>query len=113
MSAGVDACRAGYVACLLDGPDLELRLCSTFPEVLALPAATVVVDIGLALRQDLLDRLGLRTPARSPLRGAGLDDVLDARVLALVAGSIAAATSRRVPAAPTRDRRGLVMAIWH
>jgi predicted RNase H-like nuclease len=67
---------------------------------------------GLSERRDLLARLGF-DPAvlLRPPRGAGLDDLLDAAVLALVARRVHEGRAVSFPDAPERDARGLPMAI--
>lgn len=57
--AGVDGCRGGWLVALrsLASPgDLELRLASTFAEVLALPEAPVMIAIDMPI--GLPDRIG-------------------------------------------------------
>ncbi|NLH82750.1 MAG: DUF429 domain-containing protein, partial [Phyllobacteriaceae bacterium] len=49
--------------------------------------------------------------ARAP-RGAGLDDLIDACVLALVARRVARGEAVSFPSPPERDARGLPIAIW-
>lgn len=68
---------------------------------------------GLALRRDLLVAAGY-PPAflDRPPRGAGLDDLLDAAVNALIARRLHAGLARPFPDPPGRDARGLPVAIW-
>ncbi len=68
---------------------------------------------GLEERRALLARLGIPreiTAARPP-RGAGPDDLIDACVLALVAGRVMRGEAVSYPARPPRDTRGLPIAI--
>jgi predicted RNase H-like nuclease len=68
---------------------------------------------GLDERRDLLAAHGLPseiTAARPP-RGAGPDDLLDACVLALVAGRVLRGEAMSFPERPARDIRGLPVAI--
>lgn len=68
---------------------------------------------GLALRRDML--VGAGYPAdflMAAPRGAGLDDLLDAAVNALVARRLHAGTAQPFPDPPGRDAHGLPVAIW-
>lgn len=68
---------------------------------------------GLALRRDMLVCAGY--PAdflMAAPRGAGLDDLLDAAVNALVARRLHAGTAQPFPDPPGRDAHGLPVAIW-
>jgi predicted RNase H-like nuclease len=62
---------------------------------------------GSELRQALLARAAVPVPARP--RGAALDDLLDACALSWSAQRITDGTARRIPDAPARDERGLLM----
>ena len=68
---------------------------------------------GLALRRELLVAAGYPEAflAAAP-RGAGLDDLLDAAVNALVARRLLAGTAQSYPDPPGRDAHGLPVAIW-
>lgn len=68
---------------------------------------------GLALRRDLLVAAGYDSAflSKAP-RGAGLDDLLDAAVNALVARRLHDGTARSFPDPPGRDAHGLPVAIW-
>lgn len=112
----------------LDGlmtPDLEDRIFESHPELafrqlnggapMSLPkkVKNVAHPPGLDERRALLVRHGY-SPAfleRSP-RGAGMDDLLDAAVLALVARRIHRGEAECFPPAPGCDGRGLRMAIF-
>jgi predicted RNase H-like nuclease len=106
-------------------PDLATRVFEAHPEVafwringekpLSLPKKVKSRGHlpGLALRQDLLVAAGY--PAaflERPPRGAGLDDLLDAAVNALVARRIHAGIAQSFPDPPGRDAHGLPVAIW-
>ncbi len=68
---------------------------------------------GLALRRDLLVAAGFDAAFLSQApRGAGLDDLLDAAVNALVARRLLAGTAQSYPDPPGRDAHGLPVAIW-
>jgi len=68
---------------------------------------------GLDERRDLLVRHGFDDDwLQAVPRGAGLDDLLDAAALALIARRILAGEAQSFPAEPQRDARGLEMAIW-
>jgi predicted RNase H-like nuclease len=50
LVAGVDGCRAGWIAALWDGADeLTLHLCSSFADVMALPVRIIAVDMPIGL----------------------------------------------------------------
>lgn len=50
LVAGVDGCPAGWIAALWDGAGrLTSRLCSSFAEVMALPAQIIAVDMPIGL----------------------------------------------------------------
>jgi predicted RNase H-like nuclease len=68
---------------------------------------------GLALRRDMLVAAGVPAAflAEAP-RGAGLDDLLDAAVNALVGRRLHAGTAQSFPDPPRRDAHGLPVAIW-
>lgn len=68
---------------------------------------------GLALRRDLLVAAGYDSAflSKAP-RGAGLDDLLDAAVNALVARRLHDGTARSFPDPPGHDAHGLPVAIW-
>lgn len=106
-------------------PELATRVVESHPEVaftvlngglhMALPKKVKnrPNPPGLEERRDLLAAHGLPrtlTAARPP-RGAGPDDLIDACVLALVAGRIARGEAVSFPAVPARDGRGLPIAI--
>ena len=106
-------------------PDLAVRVVESHPEVaftvlnggrpmgLAKKVKNRPNPPGLEERRGLLAAHGLPrelTAARPP-RGAGPDDLLDACVLALVAGRIARGAAVSFPAVPARDGRGLPIAI--
>ncbi|KAF0119536.1 MAG: hypothetical protein FD152_4469 [Xanthobacteraceae bacterium] len=68
---------------------------------------------GLALRRDLLVAAGYDEAFLSQApRGAGLDDLLDAAVNALVARRLLAGQARPFPDPPGCDAHGLPVAIW-
>jgi predicted RNase H-like nuclease len=69
---------------------------------------------GLALRRDLLMAAGLSDTivSRTPPKGAGPDDLLDALACAMVAWRIHAGVARPFPGDVPRDAYGLPMAIW-
>jgi len=68
---------------------------------------------GLALRRDLLVAAGYpETALERPPRGAGLDDLLDAAVNALIARRLLAGIAQSFPDPPGRDAHGLPVAIW-
>jgi len=106
-------------------PELATRVVESHPEVafamlaggraMALPKKVKnrPNPPGLDERRDLLAAHGLArelTAARPP-RGAGPDDLVDACVLALVAGRILRGEARSFPETPARDARGLPIAI--
>jgi predicted RNase H-like nuclease len=106
-------------------PDLGARVVESHPEVafavlnggvhmrLAKKVKNRPNPPGLEERCDLLAAHGLPrtlTAARPP-RGAGPDDLLDACVLALVAGRIGRGEAVSFPTVPARDGRGLPIAI--
>ncbi len=112
----------------LDGlmtPDLEDRIFESHPELafrqlnggapMSLPkkVKNVAHPPGLDERRALLVRHGY-SPAllERPPRGAGMDDLLDAAVLALVARRIHRGEAECFPPVPDRDGRGLRMAIF-
>ena len=68
---------------------------------------------GRAERRAVLMRHGIPATAldRAP-RGAGIDDLHDAAVSALIARRIARGAAVSFPGTPARDARGLRMAIW-
>ena len=70
--------------------------------------------VGVAERRELLVAHGFSRDfvEADPPRGAGRDDLVDACVLALVAGRIARGEARSWPEEPARDERGLPIAIW-
>ena len=72
---------------------------------------------GQAERHGLLVKAGLcgleAAFERLPKGAAGLDDLYDAAVLALVAERMLAGDAKRLPANPPRDARGLRMEVWH
>lgn len=106
-------------------PDLEDRIFESHPELafrqlnggapMGLPkkVKNVAHAPGLDERRALLVRHGY-SPAflERPPRGAGMDDLLDAAVLALVARRIASGEAECFPPVPDRDGRGLRMAIF-
>ena len=106
-------------------PDLEDRIFESHPELafrqfnggapMSLPkkVKNVPHPPGLDERRALLVRHGY-PPAflERPPRGAGMDDLLDAAVLALVARRIASGEAECFPPVPDRDGRGLRMAIF-
>jgi predicted RNase H-like nuclease len=52
LVAGVDGCPAGWIAALWDGADeLTLRLCTSFADVMALPAHIIAIDMPIGLPQ--------------------------------------------------------------
>jgi predicted RNase H-like nuclease len=55
----------------------------------------------------------VRAASRRPPRGAAADDVLDAHAVCWSAARIARDRAVRLPARPSRDARGLPMAIWY
>lgn len=68
---------------------------------------------GLALRRNLLVSAGYPEEFLSAApRGAGLDDLLDAAVNALVARRLLAGTAQSYPDPPGRDAHGLPVVIW-
>jgi predicted RNase H-like nuclease len=69
---------------------------------------------GLALRQDLLESVGIPRSVLQlpPPRGAGPDDLLDALACAAIARRIRAGVAQSFPAEIARDEFGLPMAIW-
>lgn len=68
---------------------------------------------GLDLRRDMLVRAGYPADFLTTApRGAGLDDLLDAAVSALVARRLHAGTAQPFPDPPGRDAHGLPVAIW-
>ena len=72
---------------------------------------------GKAERRALLEAAGVHgldaAFKRLPKGAAGLDDLYDAAVLALVAERMLKGTASRLPADPPRDARGLRMEVWH
>jgi predicted RNase H-like nuclease len=106
-------------------PDLEDRIFESHPELafrqlnggapMSLPkkVKNVAHPPGLDERRALLVRHGY-SPAflERPARGAGMDDLLDAAVLALVARRIHRGEAECFPPVPDRDGRGLRMAIF-
>jgi predicted RNase H-like nuclease len=70
---------------------------------------------GRARRLALLERrfAGVRETARRPPRGAGAEDVIDAYAVCWSAARIARGRAVCLPARPSRDARGLPMAIWY
>lgn len=106
-------------------PELEDRIFESHPELafrqlnggapMSLPkkVKNVAHSPGLEERRALLVRHGYPPSLlERPPRGAGMDDLLDAAVLALVAGRIARGEAECFPPAPDRDGRGLRMAIF-
>ena len=69
---------------------------------------------GAAARRSLLARAGIDVPDDLGLAGAqaGVDDVLDAAVLAWTARRVAAGTARARPTPPDTYSDGLPCAIW-
>lgn len=68
---------------------------------------------GRASRQALLRRVGLAEgPGPWPRSAVAPDDVADALIASWSAERIACGAATRLPAAPTRDARGLLMEIW-
>jgi len=69
---------------------------------------------GLALRRRLLVAAGFPAAVANgaPLRGAGLDDLLDALACAAIARRLHAGVAQSFPHPPPRDAFGLPMAIW-
>ena len=72
-------------------------------------------SIGRAQRLALLERrfAGVRDTASRPPRGAAADDVIDAHAVCWSAARIARDRAVCLPARPSRDARGLRMAIWY
>lgn len=69
--------------------------------------------VGLDERRAFLAASGFDpTILTRPPRGAGLDDLIDACVLALVARRIRSGEAVSFPSPPERDGRGLPIAIW-
>jgi predicted RNase H-like nuclease len=70
---------------------------------------------GRARRLALLARLfaAAREAAAHPPRGAAADDVIDAHAVCWSAARIARGRAVCLPATPSRDARGLPMAIWY
>jgi len=71
--------------------------------------------IGQARRLALLARRfpGVRAAVTRPPRGARADDVIDAHAVCWTAARIARRRAVRLQGRPTRDSRGLPMAIWY
>jgi predicted RNase H-like nuclease len=68
---------------------------------------------GLALRREILVAQGYPPGFfDKPPRGAGLDDLLDAAVNALIARRLHAGLATSFPDPPGRDAHGLPVAIW-
>lgn len=71
---------------------------------------------GVVARLALLEAAGFRgleeARRQLPRSAAKVDDLLDAAVLLITAGRIAAGSAVRLPPKPERDARGLDMAIW-
>jgi predicted RNase H-like nuclease len=70
---------------------------------------------GRAQRLALLEPrfAGIREAVRRPPRGAGADDVIDAHAVCWSASRIARDRAVCLPVRPSRDARGLPMAIWY
>jgi threonine dehydratase len=70
---------------------------------------------GRAQRLALLERCftDVRVDAAQPPRGAAADDVIDAHAVCWSAARIASARAVCLPPRPSRDARGLPMAIWY
>lgn len=70
---------------------------------------------GRAQRLALLERrfADVRAGAVQPPRGAAADDVIDAHAVCWSAARIACARAVCLPDRPSRDARGLPMAIWY
>ncbi len=107
-------------------PALEARVFECHPELafwrlngekpMALPKKekSRASSAGIAERTALLARHGYDAAwlAQDPPRGVGRDDFIDAAVLALIAGRIARGEAQPFPPSPTRDGKGLRIAIW-
>jgi len=69
---------------------------------------------GVEMRVDLLARAGIRLPSDIGEAGvAGVDDVLDAAVVAWSAARIARGLARSLPEPPVVGPDGLAAAIWY
>jgi predicted RNase H-like nuclease len=109
-------------ATLADRPVLARRVREVHPELAFREMAGASAGLppkrspaGRAQRLALLARrfVGVRAASRRPPRGAAADDVLDAHAVCWSAARIARDRAVRLPARPSRDARGLPMAIWY
>ena len=109
----------------LMSPALEARVFEVHPELafwrlnggvaMALPkkVKSRPNPAGLDERRSLLVRHGYRAESlQSAPRGAAADDLLDAAACALIARRILRGEAESFPSPPTRDARGLRIAIW-
>ena len=113
-------------ALLIARPELRRCVFESHPEVafcrlngdqaMSLPKKIkgAVNPAGMEERKALLCRHGYEKAFldRSPPRGAAADDFLDAAVMMLIAGRIAAGEARPFPDPPLADRFGIPVAIW-
>jgi len=96
-------------------PELAFwRLNGERPMALAKKVKSRASPAGIAERTALLARRGYDAAwlARDLPRGVGRDDFIDAAALAVIGGRIARGEAQPFPSSPTRDGKGLRMAIW-
>lgn len=84
-----------------------------FADIAGAPLPSKRTYHGLRMRESLLRTAGLDIPDELGEAGAvPMDDVLDAAVVAVVAGRIGRAEARPLPEPPEPDEHGIPMAIW-